>query len=264
MTFEHLLYDVQNGVCTITLNRPDVLNALNEKLNYELKDAFTQAGADPSVRVVVLTGAGRGFCSGADLKSEAAFKSGEGERSLADAVRNRYNPMILAIRNLPKPVIGRLHGVAAGAGCSLALACDLLVASEEAVLAEIFIGIGLVMDAGSTWFLPRLVGPMKAFEMATMGTKVAAKEALSLGLVNKVVPADQLDATVAQVAGYYAAAPTRTIGLIKQMLQKSYGFTLEEMLEWEALCQDAAGRTQDHREGVQAFLEKRKPNFTGK
>ncbi len=264
MTFEHLLYDVQNGVCTITLNRPDVLNALNEKLNYELKDAFTQAGADTSVRVVVLTGAGRGFCSGADLKSEAAFQSGGGERSLADAVRNRYNPMILSIRNLPKPVIGRLHGVAAGAGCSLALACDLLVASEEAVLAEIFIGIGLVMDAGSTWFLPRLVGPMKAFELATMGTKVGAKEALSLGLVNKVVPADQLDAVVAQVAGYYATAPTKAVGLIKQMLQKSYGFTLEEMLEWEAQCQDAAGRTQDHREGVQAFLEKRKPNFTGR
>jgi 2-(1,2-epoxy-1,2-dihydrophenyl)acetyl-CoA isomerase len=264
MAFEHLLYDVQNGVCTITLNRPDVLNALNEKLNYELKDAFTQAGADASVRVVVLTGAGRGFCSGADLKSEAAFQSGGGERSLADAVRNRYNPMILSIRNLPKPVIGRLHGVAAGAGCSLALACDLLVASEEAVLAEIFIGIGLVMDAGSTWFLPRLVGPMKAFELATMGTKVGAKEALSLGLVNKVVPADQLDAVVAQVAGYYATAPTRAVGLIKQMLQKSYGFTLEEMLEWEAQCQDAAGRTQDHREGVQAFLEKRKPNFTGR
>jgi 2-(1,2-epoxy-1,2-dihydrophenyl)acetyl-CoA isomerase len=120
------------------------------------------------------------------------------------------------------------------------------------------------MDAGSTWFLPRLVGPMKAFEMATMGTKVGAKEALSLGLVNKVVPADQLDAAVAQVAGYYATAPTKTVGLIKGMLQKSYGFTLEEMLEWEALCQDAAGRTQDHREGVQAFLEKRKPNFTGK
>ncbi len=264
MTFEHLLYDVQNGVCTITLNRPDVLNALNEKLNYELKDAFTQAGTDESVRVVVLTGAGRGFCSGADLKSEAAFKSGPGERSLADAVRNRYNPMILSIRNLRKPVIGRLHGVAAGAGCSLALACDLLVASEEAVLAEIFIGIGLVMDAGSTWFLPRLVGPMKAFELATMGTKVGAKEALAIGLVNKVVPADQLDATVTQVAGYYATAPTKTIGLIKGMLQKSYGFTLEEMLEWEALCQDAAGRTQDHREGVQAFLEKRKPNFTGR
>jgi len=264
MTFEHLLYDVQNGVCTITLNRPDVLNALNEKLNYELKDAFTQAGADESVRVVVLTGAGRGFCSGADLKSEAAFQSGGGERSLANAVRNRYNPMILAIRNLPKPVIGRLHGIAAGAGCSLALACDLLVASEEAVLTEIFIGIGLVMDAGSTWFLPRIVGPMKAFEMATMGTKVAAQEALAIGLVNKVVPADQLDVTVAQVAGYYATAPTKAVGLIKEMLQKSFGFSLEEMLEWEALCQDAAGRTQDHREGVQAFLEKRKPNFTGK
>lgn len=261
MTFEHVLYEVQNGICTITLNRPDVLNALNEKLNYELKDAFTQAGQDETVRVVVLTGAGRGFCSGADLKAEVAFS---GERSLAEAVRNRYNPMILAMRNLPKPIIGRLQGIAAGAGCSLALACDLLVASEEAVLAEIFIGIGLVMDAGSTWFLPRLVGPLKAFEMATMGTKVTAPEALAIGLVNKVVPADQLDGVVAQVAAYYASAPTKTVGLIKQMLQKSFQFSLEEMLEWEALCQDMAGRTQDHREGVQAFLEKRKPNFVGK
>ncbi len=261
MAFEHLLYEVQNGVCTITLNRPEVLNALNEKLNYELRDAFTQAGEDEAVRVVVLTGAGRGFCSGADLKAETAFR---GERSLADAVRNRYNPMILAIRNLPKPVIGRLHGIAAGAGCSLALACDVIIAAEEAVLTEIFIGIGLVMDAGSSWFLPRLVGPMKAFEMATMGTKVAAPEALKLGMVNKVVPAGQLDAAVAQVAGYYATAPTRTIGLIKGMLQKSYGYTLEEMLEQEAIHQDMAGRTHDHREGVQAFLEKRKPDFTGR
>jgi 2-(1,2-epoxy-1,2-dihydrophenyl)acetyl-CoA isomerase len=261
MAFEHLLYEIQNGVCTITLNRPEVLNALNEKLNYELRDAFTQAGQDEAIRVVVLTGAGRGFCSGADLKAETAFR---GERSLADAVRDRYNPMILAIRNLAKPVIGRLQGIAAGAGCSLALACDLIIAAEEAVLTEIFIGIGLVMDAGSSWFLPRLVGPMKAFEMATMGTKVTAPEALKLGMVNKVVSADQLDAAVAQVAGYYATAPTRTIGLIKGMLQKSYGCTLEEMLEQEAIHQDMAGRTHDHREGVQAFLEKRKPNFTGR
>ncbi len=261
MAFEHLLYEVQNGVCTITLNRPEVLNALNEKLNYELRDAFTQAGEDEAVRVVVLTGAGRGFCSGADLKAETAFR---GERSLADAVRNRYNPMILAIRNLPKPVIGRLHGIAAGAGCSLALACDVIIAAEEAVLTEIFIGIGLVMDAGSSWFLPRLVGPMKAFEMATMGTKVAAPEALKLGMVNKVVPAGQLDAAVAQVAGYYATAPTRTIGLIKGMLQKSYGYTREERPEQEAIHQDMAGGTHDHREGVQAFLEKRKPDFTGR
>jgi 2-(1,2-epoxy-1,2-dihydrophenyl)acetyl-CoA isomerase len=210
--------------------------------------------------VLVLTGAGKGFCSGQDLKAIAGVQID----SFADTVRARYNPIILGMRNMPKPIICRLNGIAAGAGCSLALACDLIIASEEASLAEIFISIGLVMDSGSSYFLPRLVGSAKAFELATMGTKVSASEALAIGMVNKVVPAAQLDAMVAQVVSYYAAAPTKAVGLMKKMLNLSYQSSLEEMLEYEALYQEIAGRTQDNKEGVQAFLEKRKPEFKGK
>lgn len=258
--FEHLLYEITGSVCTITLNRPEVFNAINDKLSYELQEAFKQATADENVRVIVLTGAGKGFCSGQDLKAIAGVQIG----SFADTVRARYNPIILGMRNMPKPIICKLNGIAAGAGCSLALACDLIIASEEASLAEIFVNIGLVMDSGSSYFLPRLVGSAKAFELATMGTKVMASEALDMGLVNKVVPASQLDTTVAQTVAYYAAAPTKAIGLMKKMLNLSYQSSLEEMLEYEALYQEIAGRTQDNKEGVQAFLEKRKPVFKGK
>ena len=258
--FDHLTYQIQDGVCTIALNRPDVYNALNTKLNFELQEAFKQAAKDEAVRVVVLTGNGPAFCSGADLKEFA----GKGLASYSQAVRSRYNPMILAMRNMPKPIIGRINGVAAGAGCSLALACDITVAAEEAYLTEAFVGIGLVMDSGSGYFLPRLVGSAKAFELATLGSKVPAKEAVALGMVNQVVPAAQLDEAVARYAQQYANAPTKAIGLMKRMLNKSFQASLEEMLEWEALYQDVAGASQDHREGVTAFLEKRKPVFRGK
>ncbi len=258
--FQHLLYQTTGGICTITLNRPEVYNAINDQISYELQDAFKQAAQDEAIRVIVLTGAGKGFCSGQDLKAIAHTEID----SLADAVRKRYNPIILGMRNMPKPVICKLNGIAAGAGCSLALACDLIIASEEAVLAEIFVNIGLVLDSGSSYFLPRLVGSAKAFELATMGTRVPAAEALQLGLVNKIVPAGQLDETVAEVAAYYAAAPTVAIGLIKKMLNLSYHSSLEQMLEYEAVYQEIAGRTLDSKEGIQAFTEKRKPVFRGK
>jgi len=258
--FEHIKYQVQAGVCTITLNRPEVYNALNTKLTFELQDAFKQAAEDETARVVVLTGAGPAFCSGADLK-EFAHK---GITSYSQEVRSRYNPMILGIRNMPKPIIGRINGVAAGAGCSLALACDILIAAEESYFSEAFVGIGLVMDSGSGYFLPRLVGSAKAFELATMGTKVTAREALELGMVNQVAPLAQLDDVVNQYVAHYASAPTKTIALIKQMLNKSFESSLEQMLEWEAVYQDIAGTSHDHREGVMAFMEKRRPVFTGK
>ena len=168
------------------------------------------------------------------------------------------------MRSLPKPVICRLNGVAAGAGCSLALACDLIVASEEATLIEVFINIGLVPDSGSSFFLPRLVGMAKAFELCTMGSKVKAQEAMSLGLINKSVPHVQLDAEVKEYADYFATAPTKAVGLIKKMLNKSAHATLEEMLDYEAYCQEIAGSSEDYKEGVAAFLEKRKANFSGK
>jgi 2-(1,2-epoxy-1,2-dihydrophenyl)acetyl-CoA isomerase len=257
--FQFLQYHQENGIATITLNRPDVYNALNDEITFELQEAFKAVAKDDSVRVVVLTGEGKAFCSGQDLKAA----SGQQKRSFLDSLHKRYNPIIRAMRNLPKPIVCRLNGVAAGAGCSIALACDVIVASEEATLIEVFINIGLVPDSGSSYFLPRLVGMSKAFEMCTMGTRVKAKEAAAIGLINKAVPADQLDAAVREYTDYFSKAPTKSIGLIKKMLNKSATSTLEDMLEYEAYCQEIAGNSNDYKEGVTAFLEKRKPDFKG-
>ncbi|MEO1049638.1 MAG: enoyl-CoA hydratase-related protein [Bacteroidota bacterium] len=258
--FEHLKYEVSEGVATITLNRPDVYNALNDKITFELQDAFKSVSKDASVRVVVLTGEGKAFCSGQDLKASQTQE----KRSFIDSLHKRYNPIIRAIRNLPKPVICRLNGVAAGAGCSFALACDIIVASEQASLIEVFVNIGLVLDSGSSYFLPRLVGSAKAFELSTMGNKVSGKEALEMGLVNKTVPAEELDEAVKVYTDYYANAPTKAIGLMKKMLNKSGNASLDEMLDYEAYCQEIAGNSEDYQEGVAAFLEKRKPVYKGK
>ena len=260
MAFQFLKYDVQQGIATITLNRPAVYNALNDEITFELQEALKTAAKEDAVRVIVLTGEGKAFCSGQDLKAEPADK----KRSFLDSLHKRYNPIIRAMRNLPKPILCRLNGVAAGAGCSLALACDMIIASEEATLIEVFINIGLVPDSGSSYFLPRAIGYAKAFELCAMGSKVKATEAQALGLVNKVVPADQLDMAVSEYANYFAKAPTRSIGIIKKMLNKSATSTLDDMLDYEAYCQETAGATHDHQEGVKAFLEKRKPEFLGK
>lgn len=260
MDFQFLKYEVAQGVATITLNRPEVYNALNDGITYELQDALKAVAKDDQVRVVVLTGAGKAFCSGQDLKAA----SGQEKRSFMESLQKRYNPIIRAMRSLPKPIICRLNGVAAGAGCSLALAADLIIASEEATLIEVFINIGLVPDSGSAYFLPRLVGMAKAFELCAMGSRVKAAEALQLGLVNRVTPVDQLDTVVKEYTDYFAQAPTKSIGLIKKMLTKATTSGLDEMLDYEAYCQEIAGTSQDYKEGVTAFLEKRKPAFKGK
>jgi len=257
--FKTLLYEVRDGVAIITLNRPEVYNACNNELTFELQDAIKEAAKDNLVRVVVFTGSGKAFCSGQDLKDAAS----QGVRSYMDSVFKRYNPIIRGLRNLPKPVICRLNGVAAGAGCSLALACDIIIAAETASLTEAFISIGLVMDSGSSYFLPRLIGYSKAFEMATMPRKIPAQEAFTMGLVNRVVPAEQLDAAVKEATDYYANAPTKAIGLMKKMLNRSFNSDLETILEMEAYSQEIAGNTKDHKEGVMAFIEKRKPVFKG-
>ena len=186
--FSSLILDTRDKIATITLNRPDVYNAFNDALSFELQDALKQVEKDKEVRAVVLTGAGKAFCSGQDLKAAQ-----EGARNLGESLQKRYNPIIRAIRNMPKPVICRLNGVAAGAGCSLALACDVIIASENASLIEIFINIALVLDSGSSYFLPRTVGYHRAFELATKATKLSAEEALGLGLLNKVVKPEALD-----------------------------------------------------------------------
>ena len=257
--YENLIYEIHEAICTITLNRPAVYNALSPKLIQEIANAFIQAGEDESVRVVVLTGMGdKAFSSGADLKN------GMGEAtSLGESLRKNYNPMILSIRNLPKPVVCKLNGIAAGAGCSLALACDVIIASETARMSQIFVNIGLIIDAGSSYFLPRLLGSQKAFELASTGRIVEAQECFELGLVSKVVPQNELDKVVAETAQMYAHGATQAIGLIKKILNQSYHSTLEQMLELEAVNQDKASKTKDFIEGVTAFLQKRKANFKG-
>jgi 2-(1,2-epoxy-1,2-dihydrophenyl)acetyl-CoA isomerase len=258
--YKFLKYHVQEGAATITLNRPDVYNALNDEITFELQTVLKTVAKDAQIRVVVLTGEGKAFCSGQDLKDSAGRES----RSFKESLEKRYNPIIRAMRTLPKPIICRLNGVAAGAGCSLALACDIIVAAEQATLIEVFINIGLVPDSGSTYFLPRLVGMAKAFELCSMGTKVTAKEALEIGLVNKVVPLDQLEEAVSSYVSYFETAPTKSIGLIKKMLNKAAHASLDDMLDYEAYCQEIAGASADYKEGVTAFLQKRKPDFKGK
>ena len=210
---------------------------------------------------MVLTGEGPAFCSGQDLKAAQTELEGT---TYSEAIRTYYNPLIRAMRALNKPIVCGLNGIAAGAGCSLALACDIIVASEQSYLSELFVGIGLIMDSGSTFFLPRIVGQLKAFELATMGTRVGAREALALGLVNEVVPDDQLNEAIQRYTHYYSRAPTVAVGLIKNMLNQAGQLTLDEMLELEAHHQDLAAATADHAEGIRAFAEKRVPEFSGK
>jgi 2-(1,2-epoxy-1,2-dihydrophenyl)acetyl-CoA isomerase len=259
MSFSCILYEKNGSIANISLNRPDVFNAFNDEQSYELQDALKQASRDAEVRVIVLTGAGKAFCSGQDLKAIAESKN----RSLSESLYKRYNPIIKAMREMPKPIICRLNGVAAGAGASLALACDFIIAAEHASLIEVFINVGLVPDSGSSYFLPRAVSPARAFELATMASKVTAQQALEWGMINRVVSAEQLDAEVENVANYYAKAPTQAVGMIKKMLNKANYSDLDTMLQYEAWCQEIAGRSHDYKEGVAAFNEKRKPDFKG-
>jgi 2-(1,2-epoxy-1,2-dihydrophenyl)acetyl-CoA isomerase len=259
MDYNSIKYSVSEGIATICLNRPDVFNAFNEEQSFEMQSALKAVKRDDNVRVLVVTGEGRAFCSGQDLKSIAGSKN----RSLSESLYKRYNPMIKALRNLEKPVICRLNGVAAGAGASLAFACDFIVASEKSSFVEAFVGVGLVLDSGSSYFLPRLVGTQRAFEMATMGNKIKAQQAFEWGMVNRLVPHEELDQTVEEIAKYYSNAPTKAIGMMKKMLNKSSTSTLEDMLQYEAYCQEIAGRSSDYKEGVSAFNDKRKPQFKG-
>jgi 2-(1,2-epoxy-1,2-dihydrophenyl)acetyl-CoA isomerase len=259
--YNTLLYTNTDGLCTITLNRPDVYNAFNEEMSAEIIDAIKKTTKDDSIRVVVITGAGKAFCSGQDLQD--AMK-GEGTRSLSDSVLRRYNPMILGIREMPKPVICRLNGVAAGAGASLAMACDIIISAESASLIQAFANIGLVLDSGSSFFLPNLIGYHKAFEFCTLGSKVTAAEAHRLGIINKLVPLEELDAAVKEFADRYVAAAPRSMTLIKKMLNKSLSSNLRDMLQYEAYSQEIAGMSDDYKEGIAAFIEKRKAVFKGK
>ena len=260
-SFEIILFDVVDGVARITLNRPDRLNALTTGMTKELLAALKTCARDDAIRCVVVTGAGRGFCAGQDL---AEFGQVTGNFSVADHLRRGYNRLILALRELEKPVIAGVNGVAAGAGLGLALAADMRIASDKASFVTAFIGIALAPDSGVSWHLQRLIGPARAFELLTTNRKVRADEALQMGLVNQVVPTDELDAAVTALAGQFAQAPTRSIGLTKRVLNKVASMTLAQALEYEAQIQDIAVQTEDHRQGVQAFIEKRPPHFLGR
>ena len=245
------------GVLTIELNRPDVLNALNAAVHAGLAAALKEARA-PDVRAVVLTGAGRGFCVGQDL---GEFREAAGD--VGERLRATYHPNILALRALEKPVIAAVNGAAAGAGLSLACACDIRIAADAASFVPAFIGIGLVPDSGSSYFVRHLLGPARAFEWMTTNRKLTAAEAHAWGLVSEVVEAGALASRAAELAQTLAAAPTRGIGLTKRLFDAAAAATLEEQLEREAQLQTAAARTNDFAEGVAAFLEKRPPRFGG-
>jgi 2-(1,2-epoxy-1,2-dihydrophenyl)acetyl-CoA isomerase len=256
--YETIRHELSDGVATITLARPASLNALNATMRGELLRAIKAAGRDDAVRAVVLTGEGRGFCSGADLRG------GSGERDFRRVLTAEYNPLITAIRELPKPMIAAVNGVAAGAGMSLALACDLVYAADDARLILAFGRIGLVPDSGVTRTLVRALGRHRAAALIFGGEPLSAADALAAGLVTSVVPAAELGSAVQAAAVRLAAAPTRAIGLAKRAINHAEDALLSESLAMEAALQELAGRTEDHAEGVAAFGEKREPRFVGR
>jgi 2-(1,2-epoxy-1,2-dihydrophenyl)acetyl-CoA isomerase len=257
--YETVLTNTEGGVRIVTLNRPDVLNAINAQLGKDLLDALREAEQSPDVRCVLLTGAGRGFCAGADLRGHTP-----GETSLGGLLRERYNHIIARLQGMEKPVIAAINGVAAGAGCNVALAADLRVASQQATFIQSFARVGLIPDSGGTWLLPRLVGLGRALEMMLLADPIDAATAERTGMVNKVVPHADLVGAAMEWATRMAQGPTRAYGLIKRGVQRAAGVDLRQALEYEAYLQDIAGATEDHREGVAAFLAKRPPLYRGR
>ena len=257
---DKLLVTLEEGIKRITFNRPERRNSVDTETVELLRDAIYQSARDES-KVVILTGAGEAFCAGADLQA-----TGAGDIRNLDvtaSLRSHTNPTILAMRRLSKPIIARVHGPAAGVGCNYALACDLIIASERAKFGQVFVKIGLMPDGGSTHFLPRLVGYAKAFELMATGDMISGQEALALGLINRVVPVEELDATVNELAARLAAAPSIALAKIKEGLNHGEKSDLASALEFEAVNQSVCFQSGDFAEGVRAFLEKRKPQFKG-
>ncbi|MBI4052253.1 MAG: enoyl-CoA hydratase/isomerase family protein [Elusimicrobia bacterium] len=254
-----LLVQKQDGILRLTLNRPEALNAFTRPMMEGLAVGFKDAAVDASIRVVILTGTGRAFCVGQDLKEHISLKP-----SFLKDLRERYNPLVLAIRNLEKPVVAVINGVAAGAGMSLALACDFRICSESTSFHTAFVKIGLAPDSGNLFFLSRYVGAARALELVMTGRPLLAKEAQEWGLVNRVVPPDQLEVEATKFAKQLADSPAVALALIKRMFNATFfSKDMASQLEMEAYLQEIVGRTKDHAEGLQTFLEKRQPRFTG-
>ncbi|MDQ2940869.1 MAG: enoyl-CoA hydratase-related protein [Chloroflexota bacterium] len=256
--FDAIRYDLADGVATITLDRPESLNALNAVIRRELLEAVKAVRSDDAVRAVIITGAGRGFCSGADLRG------GGGEREYRRVLVTEYNPLITALRDLPKPIVAAVNGVAAGAGVSLALAADLIVAAAEARFILAFVRIGLVADSGATRALVRALGRHRAAQLIFTGDPLSAADAAEAGLVAAVVPADELQHAARELATRLAAGPTKAIAYAKRLINAAEDATLAQSLAMEAALQELAGRTEDHAEGVAAFGGKREPRFIGR
>jgi len=260
MAYQFILFEITQGVARVTLNRPDVLNSIHSAMSGEIRDALARAAREREIRAVLLTGTGRGFCAGQDLDE---VRPGGAGGDFAAHVRTVYNPLVRALRALEKPVVCAVNGVAAGAGANLALACDLVLAAEDASFVEVFAKIGLVPDTGGSFFLPRLVGMARATALTMLAEKVTAERAVEIGLIYRVCPAASLQEEASALAVHLAAQPTFGLGLTKRLLNAAGANDLDAQLELEADLQGAAGRSADYAEGVTAFLTKRKPVFTG-
>lgn len=255
-----IIFEIKSGVGKITLNRPDLLNSFNKEMALAVQDALDHCAENPEVRCIVLTGAGRAFCAGQDLQ-EAIAADGP---SLESIVKDHYNPIILKLRGIEKPIVAAVNGVAAGAGANIALACDIVVAAEAASFIQAFSKIGLIPDSGGTYTLPRLIGFQKASALMMLGDKVSAEDAEKMGMIYRAVANDEFEATIEKISAQLAIMPTKGLGLTKRALNLSLLNDLSQQLDVEENIQNRAGTTDDYNEGVNAFLEKRKPNFTGK
>ena len=262
MDTPHILFERADGIARLTLNRPDKLNSFNVAMHEQLRDALLQIQADKSLRVLVLTGAGRAFCAGQDL-SDRAVAPGGAAVDLGESIDKYYAPLVLALRRLPLPVICAVNGVAAGAGANLPLACDIVLAARSASFVEVFCKLGLIPDTGGTYFLPRLLGSARATALAMLGDKLSAEQAADWGLIWKCVDDDQLAAETDRLARHFASAPTLGLARAKQALQASGLNTLEAQLDLERDFMRELGHSADYREGVAAFMAKRPPRFTG-
>jgi 2-(1,2-epoxy-1,2-dihydrophenyl)acetyl-CoA isomerase len=256
-----VLFEARGSVALVTLNRPQALNSFTRRMHQELWAVLDRINGDKSLRAAVLTGAGRGFCAGQDL-NDRAVAPGESV-DLGESVEQRYNPLVRTLTALPFPVIARVNGVAAGAGANTALACDIVIAGRSAKFIQSFANIGLIPDSGGTWVLPRLVGQARALGLALTAEPLPADKAESWGLIWKAVEDDQLDAEVDALATRFASAPTRGLAAIKRMIRESWGHSLDQELDLQRDAMRELGFSDDYREGVAAFMEKRKPNFTG-